>query len=178
MLHSAWTRTAVWKGVHFPDWQLVSTNAQREGQCGAVGLFVLPTESSLGPNRHAGFPPASACTPVRIADSCFQWCRAPGPPRGFTAQRETFHRRLTSGYKYARDGAQRVTGVCAQPTRRTRVPLYLVSTRDTRKAKKPISEVENREKIPAACASGACSDHRRSPRRLHVPACCTEGGTD
>lgn len=39
-------------------------------------------------------------------------------------------------------------------------------------------EVESREEkiLPAACGSGPRSDRRPSPRRLHVPAGCIEGG--
>lgn len=47
--------------------------------------------------KHAGVLPASAYTPVRIADSCFQRHRAPGPPRVFTAQRENFSQKTHIG---------------------------------------------------------------------------------
>lgn len=136
---------------------------------------MLVTESRPGQNRHAGGSSASACNSHRIADSCVQGRTASDPPRVFfTALQETFHSRLTSSYKYMRDGAQRVAGVYALPARRTRVALFFLLIPGI--TEKP-GEVESRgKKIPAACDSGPCSDHRPSPRRLHVPAGCIEGG--
>lgn len=64
---------------------------------------------------------------LRFHENCRQLFSVAQSTRPTSAQRgDFFPSRLTSSYKCMRDGAQRVTSVRAQRTRRTRVPLCFV----------------------------------------------------
>lgn len=114
------------------------------------------TKSSLGQNRHAGIPLASAYTPVRITDSCFQWHRALAH-LGF----------LQPSGKLFTDDSHRATNMRvmapsvspafarSRPEERE-FPSASSLPWDNRKDEKLVPDVENREKIPATCASGPC----------------------
>lgn len=120
---------------------------------------------------------------LQFSQNCTQLCSG-------GAQRQTppglFFFFLRPGRKLFTADSHRATNICEMA--RGGAPAFMRGlpeergfpsassfSRDNRKARRS-GEQGGKKILPAACGSGPRSDRRPSPRRLHVPAGCIEGG--